>query len=475
MTIRNLTRAAAIALLLATNAGTASAEQVGDASPVAALERWLAAFNSGDPSVISGYLQDSYPSRLPRLNFELMNRGASGGYDLREVSRASSTTASGLLQERDSDQFVEFELTLEGDSSARIESLRLRMIERPDRFPITRLDEAGLLAALQSHAEAQARAGNFAGVVLVARHGRPVFEQAYGLQDRDRGTPNSLDTKFRLGSMNKMLTGVAVLQLVQAGRVRLEAPLGRYLPDYPDAATRAVTVHQLLTHTGGTGDIFGPEFDARREQLRTIGDYLQLYGSRPPAFPPGSRYEYSNYGYLLLGAMIERVTGLSYYDYVDQHIYRVAGMSGSGSEPESVAVAGRAVGYMRDPDTLQWTPNTTTLPFRGSPAGGGYATARDLLRFAEALLSHRLLDDGHTQLLVTGKVAAGGVNYAYGFDDRRATLGWIGHNGGAPGMSGDLRIYPGGGYVVVVLANVDPFIASKIADFIDARLPVAAP
>lgn len=473
MNIRKRTRAAAFALLLAMIAGIVTAEPVRDSSPVAALERWLAAFNSGDPSVIAAYLKDSYPSRLPRLNFELMNRAASGGYHLRDVSQTSATTASGLLQERSSDQFVAFELTLAGDSS--IESLRLRMVERPARFPVARLDAKGAISALQSHAEAQARADNFAGVVLVAHNGKPVFEQAYGLQDRDLDKRNSLDTGFRLGSMNKMVTGVAVLQLVQAGRVKLDAPLGHYLPDYPDEATRAVTIHQLLTHTGGTGDIFGPEFDAKREQLRTIGDYLQLYGSRPPAFAPGSRYEYSNYGYVLLGAVIERVTGLSYYDYVDRHIYRVAGMAGSGFEPESVAVAGRAVGYMRDPGTLRWMPNTATLPFRGSPAGGGYATARDLLRFAEALLGHRLLDAKHTQLLITGKVAADGVNYAYGFDDRRATLGWIGHNGGAPGMNGDLRIYPGSGYVIVVLANVAPFIASKIADFIDARLPIAAP
>lgn len=468
-------RVAAFSLLLAVGAGVVSAEMVRAPTPEAALDRWLAAFNSGDPGVIAAYLRESYPARLPRLNFELMNRAASGGYDVKAVSQTSATTASGLLQERSSDQFVEFELTVAGDSSARIESLRLRMVERPARFPIARLDEASLVAALRSHVETQVRAGNFAGVVLIARDGEPVFEQAYGLQDRDRATPNSIDTKFRLGSMNKMVTGVAVLQLVQAGRLQLDAPLGQYLPDYPDAATRAVTIHQLLTHTGGTGDIFGPEFDARREQLRTIGDYLKLYGSRPPAFPPGSRYEYSNYGYVLLGAVIERTTGQSYYDYVDRHIYRLAGMAGSGSEPESAAVAGRATGYMRDPITLQWTPNTATLPFRGSPAGGGYATAHDLLGFAAALLSHRLLDAEHTQLLITGKVAADGVNYAYGFDDRRATLGWIGHNGGAPGMNGDLRIYPGSGYVVVVLANVDPFIASKIADFIDARLPVSFP
>ena len=103
--------------------------------------------------------------------------------------------------------------------------------------------------------------------------------------------------------MNKMFTAVAILQLVEAGKVELTAPLGKYLPDYPnrEVATK-VTIHQLLTHTGGTGDIFGPDFDAHRTELRTLADYVKLYGKRGLEFKPGSRWEYSNYGFILLGA-----------------------------------------------------------------------------------------------------------------------------------------------------------------------------
>ena len=126
--------------------------------------------------------------------------------------------------------------------------------------------------------------------------------------------------------MNKMFTAVAILQLVEAGKVRLTAPLGTYLPDYPnrDVATK-VTIHQLLTHTGGTGDIFGPDFDAHRNELRTLADYVKLYGKRGPEFEPGSRWAYSNYGFLLLGAVIEKVTGHSYYDYVQRTSTRPPG------------------------------------------------------------------------------------------------------------------------------------------------------
>jgi CubicO group peptidase (beta-lactamase class C family) len=172
---------------------------------------------------------------------------------------------------------------------------------------------------------------------------------------------------------------------------------------------------------------------------------------------------------VLLGVVIERVTGESYYDYVAANIYRPAGMTRTGSEPESEAVGGRAIGYMRGPGG--WTPNTDTLPYRGMAAGGGYSTVGDFLRFATALLGSKLLDAKHTELLITGKVDAGpgGGRYAYGFADaRRDGAGWVGHSGGAPGQTGDLRIYPKSGYVVVALANGPG--APAVTSFIDARL-----
>src|SRR5207245_1733128 len=151
------------------------------------------------------------------------------------------------------------------------------------------------------------------------------------------------------GSMNKMFTAVAVLQLAQAGKIKLTDPIGKYLTDYPnkDLASK-VTIHHLLTHTGGTGDIFGPEFEAHRLELKTLQDYVKLYGKRDLQFDPGTKWEYSNYGFLLLGVLIEKVSGKSYYDFVAENIYKVAGMTNSGSEPESVEVANRSKGYMRD-------------------------------------------------------------------------------------------------------------------------------
>jgi CubicO group peptidase (beta-lactamase class C family) len=130
------------------------------------------------------------------------------------------------------------------------------------------------------------------------------------------------------------------------------------------------------------------------------------------------------------------------------------------------------MGYLRSPEG--WQPNTDTLPWRGTSAGGGYSTVEDLVRFAQALLGHRLLDAGHTERVVTGKVEARTLSskYAYGFIDTVADgVRWFGHGGGAPGMNGELRIFPASGYIVAVLVNVDPPAATRLADFVGERLP----
>jgi D-alanyl-D-alanine carboxypeptidase len=187
-----------------------------------------------------------------------------------------------------------------------------------------------------------------------------------------------------------MFTAVATLQLVEAGKLALDDPIGKHLRDYPNKHIASkVTVRHLLTHTGGTGDIFGPEFEQNRLKLREHHDYVKLYGTRGPAFEPAARFEYSNYGFVLLGALIEAASGQSYYEYVRENVFRPAGMSSTDSLPESEDVPNRAVGYTKPYPGAEWEPNTDTLPWRGTAAGGGYSTVGDLMRFAQALSSGR--------------------------------------------------------------------------------------
>jgi CubicO group peptidase (beta-lactamase class C family) len=439
-------------------------------APFLQFSAWLEAFNSGDRTRFGEFLQANFPST--NLDSMMTFRERTGGLILRGIEQASPTALTGLVQERNSDQFARFTIVVEATEPHRITRFPILAIPRPADFPAPTMGDSDLVKALRDKLDKDAAAGTFAGTVLLAKNGTVLFSGAYGLADRDAKIPNKLDTRFRIGSMNKMFTAVSILQLVQAGKIKLTDPVGKYITDYPnhEIATK-VTIHQLLTHTGGTGDIFGPEFNSHRLELKTLNDYVALYGKRAPGFEPGSRWVYSNYGMLLLGVVVERVTGQSYYDYVSEHVYKPAGMTRSGSAPENEAVADRSTGYMRGRDG-SWVPNTETLPYRGTSAGGGYSTVEDLMRFADALMNHKLLNAEYTDLLITGKVDTGnGPKYAYGFEDARQNgAGAVGHGGGAPGMNGDLRIYPKSGYVVAVLSNLDPPAAQQVSSFIDLRL-----
>jgi D-alanyl-D-alanine carboxypeptidase len=437
---------------------------------------WLAAFNSGGTAELEEFRSHFDKPEEHKLEAMLGFRQQTGGFDLKKIEGSSATTLTGLVEERSSDQFARFTIEVEAGPPYHVTHLDLRAIDRPAEFALARLSQSDLVAALRARLEKESAADAFAGAVLLAKDGQPVFTGAYGMAEREKKIPNTLNTKFRIGSMNKMFTAVSILQLVQAGKVSLSDPVGKYITDYrnKDIATK-VTIQQLLTHTGGTGDFFGPQFDAHRLELKTLEDYVKLYGERGPEFEPGSRWEYSNYGFLMLGVVVERVSGKSYYDYVSENVYKPAGMTSTGSFPEDQKVPDRSMGYMRSGgEGLR--PNTDTLPYRGTSAGGGYSTVDDLLRFANALTSHKLLNAENTGMLTTGKVATPrGNKYAFGFMDNAegTPMRHFGHGGGAPGMNGELEIFPQTGYVIVVLSNLDPPAASRISDFILSRLPLS--
>jgi CubicO group peptidase (beta-lactamase class C family) len=227
--------------------------------------------------------------------------------------------------------------------------------------PPERLSEADAIAAVKAELAERVAEDQFSGAVLIARAGQPVFQQAYGYADREQKIPNTLETKFIFGSMAKMFTDVAVMQLVQAGKIQLDDTVAKHLPDYPNKEVAAATIHQLLTHTGGTGDVFGPEFGARRRELKEHKDYVALYGERAPRFPPGSRFEYSNYGMVLLGRIIEVASGQSYYDYVRDHILTPAGIV---RITHSWLIPNNPCSYlfmnrMRADASIRWTPSVS--------------------------------------------------------------------------------------------------------------------
>jgi CubicO group peptidase (beta-lactamase class C family) len=196
---------------------------------------------------------------------------------------------------------------------------------------------------------------------------------------------------------------------------------------------------------------------------------VKLYGERDLQFEPGTKWEYSNYGFLLLGVLIEKDSGKSYYDFIAENIYKVAGMTNSGSEPESVEVANRSKGYMRE--QFEMVSNEPTLPWRGTSAGGGYTTAADLIAFAGALMSNKLLKAETLAEATRPQFTTG--DYGFGFQiGRPDEARTYGHGGGAPGMNAILRVYPESGQSVIVLCNLDSPSASRMGDWLHARMPL---
>ena len=247
-----------------------------------AFSGWFAAFNGGDATAYAAFVRKNWPDGVQYLKDDADFRAATGGFDLRQVDAASTPAKFiALVQERNSDQFAQVIVTVNAAEPHQILELLIRAAPRPAEFALPHLSADALVIALTGRLQRDTAGDRFSGAVLVARDGKPVFEQAYGLADRERKQPNRTDTLFRIGSMNKMFTAVATMQLVQAGKLSLDGTVGTYLADYPNREVASkVTVRELLAHTGGTGDIFGPEYEAHRLELRTLSDYVGLYGKR---------------------------------------------------------------------------------------------------------------------------------------------------------------------------------------------------
>ena len=267
----------------------------------------------------------------------------------------------------------------------------------------------------------------FSGVALVARNGVPVFFKAYGMADREKKIPNTIRTRFNLGSINKGFTQAAIRQLAQAGKLSMTDTLGKFFPDYPQAITRSATVEQLMTHRAGVSDFFGPAFtSAPKSGFTSNADYFRFVSSRPSTFAPGERNQYCNGCYIALGAIVEKVSGMPYEKYVAENVFRRAEMTSTGYPRSDRPEPDIALGYTRRTPDGALRNNVDMHGVSGSAAGGGYSTALDLLTYAKAVRA--------------GKFP--------GVDPQ------MGIAGGAPGINAILETR--GEWTVIVLTNFDP-------------------
>lgn len=435
------------------------------------LDAFLEAHAAGDRDAFARFAGKHFRAPEPggrsqeeRLTTMQRIATLTGGLTLHRVEELSNEKVVALVQKKRDEGWARLTLDLEPEPPHLISGVGLMLASPPEDLDLEPLTQDQMVAELEAHVARLAAADRFSGTVLLARGDEVLFERAYGKAEQRFGIDNNLDTKINLGSANKMFTAVAIAQLVERGKLSFDDRLIDVLPDYPDREiAEKVTLHHLLTHTSGMGSYWRALYAGNWTGIRTHDQLLELFSGEPLDFEPGERFQYSNSGFAVLGKVIEQVSGMSYFDYVRTHVFEPAGMTSTDSYEADQTIPNLAIGYTYgmghhdDPGDTPRHSNIFAHSAKGSAAGGGYSTVRDLHRFARALWSDTLLKPATRATLLAGKVEmAPGIHYAYGFgtrgDGKRRN---VGHNGGAPGISADLRTYPETGYTFAILANYD--------------------
>ena len=447
--------------------------------------------NTGDYPTIRAYFDANSVDENGLVN-ALSRYHLSRGYDLIRVEMVPNhdDVVAGIVRNRitGDEEYLAFRMEPQAPHritlfSARVAdevaaSWKLKLVASTVVTEEERLQEIG------AYLKRMGGADIFSGAIVIARNGEPVFAQAYGYAHREKKIPNTVETPFLLGSMNKLFTGLAIGQLVEQRKLSYEDPLAKFLPDFPDPeSARKIKIKHLLSHTSGLGDYLGtPAYRDALDQMVTVKARVGIFPRKPPAFEPGTRFAYSNIGFELLGRVIEIVTGQDYYGYMQKHVFAPAGAT-SASFPllpkNGVAVVPMAYPYdfTSSKGALKEFENKLGVMFRrGSAAGNSIVSALDLIKLFNAMRDGRIVKPETLRLHSSSKPELGATTYGYGFI-AGPYLGrpFVGHNGRAPGQCtefGELRDTP---YTIAVLSNV-AFVCRPVTQRILRVLrPSAAP
>jgi len=455
-----------LALLLACSVlppFTNAAPGLPDTPAARRLGELLERINAGDRDSLKAYaLRNFVPGMLQPepddiVDFLVTQHTSLGGYDVRRVVQSAPQQITVLVQgRRDTGRWLRLTVGAEPDPPHRVQGFftfaATAAQAADDGGPVPADSLPGRLARL---VDGMAAEGGFSGSVCLARGDQVLLERAWGEADREAHVANRPDTRFGIASVGKMFTAVAVAQLAAEGRLRFDDPASRYVPGWLAPQARTVTIAQLLEHTSGLGDFLGRlNGEGANRRYERLEDYRALAAADTPAFEPGTAFRYSNVGYLVLGAIVQEVSGEPWDRYLESHVFRPAGMRAT-SAYRPAAKGALAMGYMQDDDGV-WSRNEGVLEGRGSPAGGSASTAGDLAAFARALRSGVLLPPALLDSLTEPRVEMAGTGrmYGRGFTVSRGEAPRIwGHAGGFPGVGALVEVYEDRGWVLAVLSN----------------------
>jgi CubicO group peptidase (beta-lactamase class C family) len=445
-----------------------------------AFAGWLAAINSGNRDTILKFVTEHYApppngslpvDRITNRQYGLARE--TGGMDVRKVVSDSETGITVILQERRLGGWKMMRMAVTPPPSSKITGFSFSGTVAPaELLPRNKLTDKEIHDRIDTLINKLVAADAFSGAILVARENKPIYARATGLASRLWKIPNRIDTKFNTGSIGKMFTAVAVAQLVEQGKLSFDDPLIKAFPDYPNPEVgQKITVHHLLSHTSGIVTNDTNLVASFRRGYRTVKEYLKASAGDTLKFEPGSKLEYSNYGFTLLGAVIEKASGQDYYDYIREHIYKPAGMTNTDNYDLDTEPDNLATGYKDAPGGTRCS-NIFDLPVRGIPSGLGYSTVEDLAKFAVALRQDKLLRKETRETVWTGHKDYTELDSKYGYGCIVSPYNGtriIGHGGGWFGITDKFDFYPELGYSVVILNNIDSdpnYIAFRLREWL---------
>jgi CubicO group peptidase (beta-lactamase class C family) len=446
--------------------------------------------DSGNRGELVKYAKENFAEKFlnvpmeQHLNFFSNVQDFTRGLEFHSMQEAKGDSATGLYKSKLTGQWLALVVRVEAEAPHRIAGIGLRNPQPPAGAPpAKKLSNEQIAQEFKAFLKKLADADVFSGSVLLAKDGVAVFKGAYGMANKDFNVANQLDTKFNLGSMNKMFTAVAIAQLVERGKLSFDDPLSKFLPEFPDkAAAEKIKIKHLLSHTAGLGGYFSKSWaESSRALYRTVDDMMKRAAADEKLlFEPGTRWQYSNTGMLVLGKVIEIASGQSYYDYVRENIAKPAGMVNTDCYELDKVNPNLAIGYDKQftDSGVIFKNNIFAHVMRGGPQGGGYSTVEDLLRFDQALRSNKLVGAEYVKLLLSAKPELKSPGYGYGFQiEVENNLQIVGHSGGFPGINSNLDMVLGTGWTAIVMSNYSrgaQAVQDKMRDFIRANVETQA-
>lgn len=439
-------------------------------------------FNSNNPERIRHFIEEecsekfrNYAPMDEHINVSLNTFRETGGLTFHSIrtyvpERKGETVI--ILKDKNFDSWRSIVVRFADEESCLVSFLRFGDARTPSNVTESILTEEDIIQEVKELMTRLCERDVFSGTVLIAKGEDVLYSYACGEASKRFHVPNNIDTKFNLGSMNKMFTSTSIVQLAEKGKLSFQDPISKYVDEswLPEEITSKVTIHHLLTHTSGLGSYFNETFmNGSRARFRALEDFKPLVKDEKLAFEPGKRFRYSNTGMFFLGVVIESVTGQSYFDYIRENIYKPAGMTNSDSYEMDIPVENLAIGYYRDQNSSNgWKNNYYLHVIKGGPAGGGFSTVIDLHRFGRALLTGKLVSSESLEIIWKDY---SGEFYGYGFKLDDGPLGKVvGHSGGFPGINANLDIFVDAGYISAVMTNYDRAatpVASKIKTLLE--------